>query len=128
MNTDSRNFIKYWVPVLFFAAAIFINSSQPPSPLLKEIRIPFFDKILHLVCYSCLGYLLLRALLNYGYGLPRPGLIFIAVALGTLYGISDEFHQMFVPERTTEIADVVCDFFGSAAGSVIYNHRFKNAP
>lgn len=125
MSADSRNFIKYWVPVLLFAAAIFINSSYPSSPLLKEIPIPFFDKILHLVCYSCLGYLLLRALLNYGYSLSRPRLILVAVALGALYGISDEFHQIFVPERTAEIADAVCDFFGSAAGAAVYNNRFK---
>ena len=47
------------------------------------------------------------------------------VALGALYGISDEFHQIFVPERTAEIADAVCDFFGSAAGAAVYNNRFK---
>ena len=35
-----------------------------------------------------------------------------AILLGSLYGVSDEFHQMFVPHRTASLMDWVADFTG----------------
>lgn len=126
MNMANPKFLKYWIPVLIYATIIFINSSMSPHPLLEESEIPLLDKALHLLSYAVLGYLLSRALLNYGYNITQRQLFLMAVLLGTLYGISDEVHQYFVPERMAEVADVVFDFFGSAIGAVVYNRGFKD--
>ncbi|MCA9424620.1 MAG: VanZ family protein, partial [Candidatus Omnitrophica bacterium] len=40
--------------------------------------------------------------------------ILIAIALSALYGISDEFHQSFVPERTSDIFDWFADLVGAS--------------
>lgn len=40
-------------------------------------------------------------------------------ALGTLYAVTDEFHQMFVPGRSCEIRDMCIDSCGVAAGVLI---------
>lgn len=43
-----------------------------------------------------------------------PAWLFLA--LGALYGVSDEWHQAFVPGRTPSAADVAADALGTALG------------
>ena len=46
--------------------------------------------------------------------------IILAIAIGIVYGISDEIHQLFVPGRSSAIFDVFLDSFGILTASVIY--------
>lgn len=43
----------------------------------------------------------------------------ISWAFGTLYAVTDEFHQMFVPGRSCEIRDMCIDSCGVATGVLI---------
>ena len=43
----------------------------------------------------------------------------VAVVLATLYGVSDEFHQLFVPGRSADRYDVLADCMGATAGAAI---------
>jgi len=43
-------------------------------------------------------------------------LIVLSALSATLYGISDEIHQHFVPSRTADIADMIADVAGSIMG------------
>lgn len=42
-----------------------------------------------------------------------------AWAIGTLYAMSDEIHQSFIPERSPSAADVLLDSFGVLAGIIV---------
>jgi len=44
----------------------------------------------------------------------------ISIFSSTLYGISDEIHQYYVPQRYAELGDVLADFVGSVAGVFAY--------
>jgi len=60
-----------------------------------------------------------------GIGCARPIVsgkkIWLLVVLATLlYGISDEFHQFFVPGRSFETFDVMADTIGGAIGGTVY--------
>lgn len=68
----------------------------------------------HFLIYALLGATL--AILGRSFGWNDRRVLVFAIALATLYGISDEFHQSFVPHRSVEIKDVVIDFLGAAAG------------
>jgi len=35
-----------------------------------------------------------------------------SIAIGTLYGVTDEFHQTFVPHRSASLMDLCADFMG----------------
>ena len=41
---------------------------------------------------------------------------FSTFILGSLYGVSDEIHQHFVPRRSSDVLDLVADFLGVLIG------------
>ena len=47
-------------------------------------------------------------------------LMLLSVVSASLYGISDEVHQSFVPFREAEVADVIADMLGAASGVLLY--------
>jgi VanZ family protein len=98
-------------------ALIFLLSSISHPPTLPEGA----DKNLHALLYAGLGVLLVRALAG---GVHRRVLArsaLIAVAIAAAYGVTDEFHQWFVPPRSVEGLDVVADTLGAAlAASVLW--------
>ena len=110
----------YWTPVILYALVIFILSSQPSVPQPPgAARMPYLNYFEHLIEYACFGALLYLALTNsknitlFKFAIP------LAILIGGLYGITDEIHQAFVPNRYPEIADVVTDFLGSAVGAIL---------
>lgn len=46
--------------------------------------------------------------------------ILVSVAIVFLYAISDEFHQYFVPGRSSEIRDVLIDTTAGVVGVIVY--------
>ena len=79
------------------------------------------DKAAHGLLYCGLGALLVRARAG---GWRRPvtlGIAAGAIVVATLYGISDEIHQYFVPPRQVEVRDVLADALGaSVAAGALY--------
>ena len=41
---------------------------------------------------------------------------FVAILLATLYGVTDEFHQLFVAGRSADRYDVLADCLGASLG------------
>jgi VanZ family protein len=104
-----------WGPVLLVMALIFYLSSLPdPGGPPGGIS----DKTAHFLIYGALGAGMMRALAGgraTAIGLPT---ILAAIVLTTLYGVSDEIHQYFVPPRTPDILDVAADAAGACAGAI----------
>ena len=97
-------------------AVIFYFSAQPdPIP---QVTTRVWDKLLHLVVYAGLAVLFCRALL--GEGLAGRTALTAAALLASAYGASDEYHQLFVPMRSPEIADWIVDTIGALAGAASY--------
>ncbi|MBU1191454.1 MAG: VanZ family protein [Gammaproteobacteria bacterium] len=91
-------------------AAIYHLSSQ--SDINFEISFAAKDKLFHMAAYGLLGVFIL--------GIMRPnptGYSYNQVALATLmatvYGITDEWHQSYVPGRSADPLDLVADFLGA---------------
>ncbi|MBI5381763.1 MAG: VanZ family protein [Opitutae bacterium] len=76
-------------------------------------RIPHLDKVTHFAVYGLLATLVLRAL-------PAGRRAWLAVALVSLFGISDEWHQSFTPGRSVEFADWLADTLGAALAVTLY--------
>jgi len=112
---------RYWLPPVLYAAFIFFLSSIPG----RKYLYPFSsaDKVLHLVEYTVLGYLITRA---FGYNSSGKKRLFIrSFAVCLLYGLSDEFHQWFVPYRVVSFMDMLANVTGSLLGIGIYIKQRK---
>ena len=105
--------IVLWVAVGAYLSIIFALSAQPnPLPALTAV---VWDKLLHAAEYGGLG-LLLNAALRAS-GLPARRAFVLALAGASLYGASDELHQLFVPGRDSEVLDWVADTVGGGIGA-----------
>ena len=72
-------------------------------------------KSAHFIEYTILG--MLYGACFRSFGTERP---FVwPVLSGTLYAVTDEVHQMFVPGRSCQLSDVLIDAAGSALGAAI---------
>ena len=121
MTTLTKNFILYWLPLILYCLLIFIQSSKPSYEELPDIQ--YFDKLLHFVGYAFLGILFFRAFHSMQLKQSRKLLILLSILGATLYGISDEIHQYFVPLREASFSDVIANCLGSVFGVYIYSLR-----
>jgi VanZ family protein len=107
--------VHLWLPVAAWMGVIFYLSAQPDLP---HVDSGLLGKLIscgaHALEFGVLAVLLARAM----DGQPRALLIAFVVAV--LYGVSDEFHQSFVPGRTPDVLDLVCDGLGAAVGLAVY--------
>jgi VanZ family protein len=96
-------------------AVIFVLSSQSGLRVSED---PAVDKPLrvtgHLLAFGLLGGLLLLALARDRQ--PRPRDAALAFVITVAYGLLDELHQSFVPDRTGRLDDVVTDTVGALIG------------
>ena len=122
-----KNLLTRWLPLMIFCLAIYIQSSYP-SP--EEIpTFTFADKILHFGAYGLLGVLFFRAYETLPLKANKTLLIFMSIGSATLYGISDEVHQYFVPLRQADMMDAVANTVGSICGVYFYHlWKSKNKP
>ena len=111
-------FFYYWLPILIYCLLIFIQSSYPSIKSAPEL--PHIDKVLHFVAYALLGALFLRAFKTSRIKNNVKLMLILSVLLSSLYGISDEIHQYFVPHRDADLMDVLADMLGGIMGVYIY--------
>ena len=113
LRGDLRSPRWLWGPVVLQMALIFAASSIQN---LKNLPGGMSDKSGHSIGYALLAGLLLRAFAGgrvQGITWARG---FLAIVLATLYGVTDEFHQLFVPGRSADRYDVLADFLGAGLG------------
>jgi VanZ family protein len=103
---------------------IFWMSSDATPPAIAPFEIP--DKVSHVVLYAPLGLLVARALAG-GWQVQTLSTVFAAGAIATLYGVTDEVHQHFVPPREVEALDVVADAVGATAGAAFLYVQARRA-
>jgi VanZ family protein len=112
----------YQSPVIFWAMVLFIFSSIPNPPDIK-LFIARDDLVKHAIVYSIFGFFIARAFYHQTrYSVLRANLFSFTFLLGMLYAISDEFHQYFVPGRSTQISDAVADCVGITIGYLIFKY------
>lgn len=116
-----------WFVVVMYAAFIFALSSLSHPPLISEIPWQVPDWLFHAVEYSLFGYFLVKAFNDSFQFQSRFLLLVITVLFGTLYGLTDEWHQSFVPERQAAIHDVVADAIGVLVGAYWWLKRGLHA-
>ena len=141
-----QKFVKYWLPVIIWMCFIFWmstdmfsseNTSKVIEPVLYFI-FPSFSawtldiihglirKSAHAVEYFILGFLLFRAFRSDSLQPWDQRWTIYTVIVVVLYAMSDEFHQIFVPSRSSSIFDVGLDTAGGVLSQIAIMLRLRN--
>lgn len=104
-----------WFIVVLIALGIFYVSSLSFSSISYGSNV--ISTVYHVLAFFLLAFFLQIALVR-GKNL---NLIALAFFLAIVYGISDEFHQYFVPGRSTTLKDVLLDALGAVYSTMIYS-------
>ena len=107
--------LSAWLPPLAYMLFIFFLSAQETIPSVIQPLLVFLkDKTLHAIEYGVLALLVFRAARMQ---FPRACVVRVAVlaaAFAMLYGLSDEWHQVYVPNRDASLGDLLADAAGAA--------------
>jgi len=101
-----------WLPAIAAMVLIFVISSGPAPEFMHHQVFDLQDKALHAGAFFVLAFLFFRGILWSGYP-PTRTAAWIAMGLAALYGATDEWHQSYVPSRTSDIDDWIADVFGA---------------
>ena len=96
---------------LYYLLIFYLSSQSYPDQSLPSFIFGFGDKILHACEYGIFGILLYRA---FKQTTDTAGSMSLAIICVIAFGISDEVHQWFVPQRQADLWDLVADTFGAA--------------
>jgi len=107
-NLFRRLVAARWALLLAWMGVIFAFSALPGSAIPGRFSVGG-----HFIEYAVLGVLMAFAL-HPTRGDARGALL--ALVLCSLYAVSDEAHQAFVPGRTPDVADWAVDTIGAAVG------------
>jgi VanZ family protein len=110
-----RRFALLIGPIFIYLAFIFFLSSLSAIP---GPRIAGIDKLAHAVEYAILGALTVRALI--GYRISHAKAVWLAIAFCGLYGLTDELHQVFTPNRQPDVLDLLADVIGGSIGALLW--------
>ena len=111
-----RSYLSAYFPILLWTGFIFFLSSQQDLPGPDLYAWDFvFKKSAHMFVYFVLFFLVNRALLKlHTQNVLKSSLW--AVCFSVIYAITDEFHQYFVPGRTSTFRDFLFDSVGITIG------------
>ena len=115
-----------WIPAILYMMFIFYLSSHSAPEEARWFPVIAELKVSHMIEYGVL-FLLIR------YGLIRtiaydmPSIFALALMITILYGLTDEFHQIFVATRTARLVDVVADGAGGilAQAAIIVSGYYR---
>jgi VanZ family protein len=88
-----------------------------PGRDVPDVGVPHIDKVVHFAMYAVLGVLLARALggkraMARGVARPAVRALAVAVVAVALFAAADEWHQRWVPGRSTDVLDWCADVAG----------------
>ena len=120
MKSNRKIQIFSWALVLLCMAVIFILSAQTGDEsqslsdglVTDDLSSDFIRTCAHFLEYAGLSVLIYNALYR-SYGYCRP---YLTIIISSLYAVSDEVHQLFVPGRSGQISDVLLDSVGALLG------------
>jgi VanZ family protein len=108
--------LTLWGPVVAYMAVIFGLSSVSSVPALPG---GMSDKTAHALLYAGLGVLCVRALSGGQWLHMHAGAVVGSLILSTLYGLTDETHQLFVPGREFDLKDLAADAVGAGVAAAL---------
>lgn len=107
-----------WLAVAAWAGMIFLLSNQPGLSATSDPGVERPIRVVaHIVTYATLTLLLGWA--ASGDRVPTRAIVVGAAVIAFVYGITDEWHQSFVPSRSGSPVDLIWDLMGVLVGASV---------
>lgn len=106
--------VSLWLPVVVYMAGIFFVSGMPNPPAPSGVP----DVDLHALAYFGLMLVVTRAVSGADWKRVTVGVLAIAFCVTVAYGASDEWHQMYIPNRHAELRDLQADAIGAVVAAI----------
>jgi len=119
------------LPLFIWMGVIFFFSSLPGSEHPYQITLSYYmeRKGAHIIEYAVLMLLTVRFATAIYSRETFEKILLLAAVFSITYGVSDEFHQFFVPYRGAKMSDVLIDGLGAlligASLWLIMNIRYR---
>lgn len=114
------------LPLLCIAIGMSILSHVPQPPM-PDMGFSLQDKVWHILAYTAFGTALGLAVRGW-YPAYSTKKVILIILIGTaLFGIYDEVHQSFVPNRDASVADWIADCIGGIASLLLLSFTTRLA-
>ncbi len=123
MIKERKIFFLFLMITLVYASLIFLLSSlsKPPGAEEGKQAIPYFSNLVHITIYFGLTFFVFHAIEWYPGGFKYDQML-STLLIVTLYGISDEIHQIFVDGRFFSFWDIFFDALGASLLILLAQH------
>jgi VanZ family protein len=111
-------FLQFQLPLIAWCVFVYTASSIP-SKNIPALGM-YFDKVIHFGVYGTLCWLAHVAFHFQRNSSLKNYSLLAAIVFTVIFGMSDEFHQLFTPGRSADILDLAADTFGGLVYSAIY--------
>jgi VanZ family protein len=116
--------LKQWLPFFLWTVLIFVGSSIPRLPG-NPFGLPTWsDKVAHFLEYLILAFLFYRGIRGERWRMGIPAWL-VVISTGLVIASIDEYHQMYIPGRDSNILDWTADMAGVATGALIGMRRYR---
>lgn len=103
-----------WTAVAGWMGVIFYMSSRTGISVWSPLTY-----VAHFTEYLILGLLLCHAV-SASTSLSPRAILLVALIVASLYGVSDEIHQAFVPTRQPDVVDWLTDSLGAGVALLLF--------
>ena len=115
-----------WMIIIFLMSSFPGNESSEQSNFIVNIIIKLFNisnlellgyivrKLAHISEFFILGLLFINLMKLYNKRL------YLGIIFSYIYAITDELHQLFIPDRSCQITDTLIDLIGIVIAYVLY--------
>ena len=104
--------LRYVAATAAYCAGIFWLSSRP-DPVPTDYDFSGFDKLAHMALYGGLAALVSVGMRRSGNPVAPWLQVLVPIAFALFYGVTDEIHQTFIPQRNFDPLDLVANTAGA---------------
>jgi VanZ family protein len=104
---------RYIVATVLYCIFLWVLSSDTDPPKIFPWLVQGFDKVIHAGLYAVLGAIVSLGMRRSGKPVSPWAQCFVPILFAGLYGLSDEIHQVYVPNRTFDLGDLFADVAGA---------------
>lgn len=107
--------VPYLIATAAYCALIWRMSADPTPPKWElPWQIEGLDKLVHVLIYGVLTVIVSVGMRRSGRPVAPWTQCFAPIVFAGLYGLTDEVHQLYVPNRSFDLGDLFADIAGAA--------------